>query len=205
MNVSAPTVSQRAAVAALGPEAKLELQAHVRKYQANQQVVVAGLAAMGVQAHEYAPPQGAFYMYVNFTAHGVTGATARVRARGAKPEPNPSPSPSPSPCTAPDSLGLCGALLEEAGVAMTPGVDFEEEGSGLGQLAPALTRTLNPHPHPHPHPSPSPSPTTNHYPYPYPGERRVRISFPGSTEHVAEAMRRLQRWWQSEQGRRWHS
>ena len=51
---------------------------------------------------------------------------------------------------------------------MTPGVDFEDEGSGLG-------------------------------------ERRVRISFPGSTEHVAEAMRRLQRWWQSEQGRRWHS
>ena len=48
------------------------------------------------------------------------------------------------------------------------GVDFEDEGSGLG-------------------------------------ERRVRISFPGSTEHVAEAMRRLQRWWQSEQGRRWHS
>ena len=33
MNVSAPTVSQRAAVAALGAEAKLELQAHVRKYQ----------------------------------------------------------------------------------------------------------------------------------------------------------------------------
>ena len=29
MNVSAPTVSQRAAVAALGPEAKLELQAHL--------------------------------------------------------------------------------------------------------------------------------------------------------------------------------
>ena len=28
MNVSAPTVSQRAAVAALGPEAKLKLQAH---------------------------------------------------------------------------------------------------------------------------------------------------------------------------------
>ena len=36
-------------------------------------------------------------MYVNLAAHGVT-----------------------------DSLGLCDALLEEAGVAMTPGVDFEE-------------------------------------------------------------------------------
>ena len=39
---------------------------------------------------------------------------------------------------------------------MTPGVDFEEEGSGLG-------------------------------------ERRVRISFPGTTDHVREAMRRLWR------------
>ena len=111
----------------------------MRKYQANREVVVAGLAAMGVQSHEYAPPQGAFYMYVDLSAHGVT-----------------------------DSLAMCGALLEEAGVAMTPGVDFEDEGCGLG-------------------------------------ERRVRVSFPGSTEHVAEAMRRLQQWWHSEQGRRWHT
>ena len=139
MNVSAPTVSQRAAVAALGPEAAIELKAHNEKYEANMKVVVEGLQRMGVQPHEYAPPQGAFYIYVDLKGHGVN-----------------------------DSLGMCNALLEEAGVAMTPGVDFEDEGSGLG-------------------------------------ERRVRISFPGSTEHVAEAMRRLQRWWQSEQGRRWHS
>ena len=39
---------------------------------------------MGVTPQEYAPPQGAFYMYVDLTAHGVT-----------------------------DSLGMCGALLEE--------------------------------------------------------------------------------------------
>ena len=49
---------------------------------------------------------------------------------------------------------------------MTPGVDFEEEGSGLG-------------------------------------ERRVRISFPGTTDHVREAMERLGAWWSSEQGQRW--
>ena len=79
----------------------------MRKYQANQQVVVAGLAAMGVQAHEYAPPQGAFYMYVDFSAHGVT-----------------------------DSLGMCGALLEEARVAMTL----------------TLTLILNPNPTPNPKP-----------------------------------------------------
>ena len=35
------------------------------------------------------------------------------------------------------------------------------------------------------------------------GERRVRISFPGTTEHVREAMRRLAAWWESEQGQRW--
>ena len=104
MNVSAPTISQRAAVAALSAAAKPELEAHVRKYEASRQVVVDGLAAMGVQPHEYAPPQGAFYLYADLRAHGVT-----------------------------DSLGFCDALLTEAGVAMTPGVDFEEEGSGLGE------------------------------------------------------------------------
>ena len=51
-------------------------------------------------------------------------------------------------------------------MAVTPGVDFEEEGSGVG-------------------------------------ERRVRLSFPGTTEHVAEAMRRLVEWWESEAGLRW--
>lgn len=59
---------------------------------------------MGVRSTEYAPPQGAFYLYADLRAHGVT-----------------------------DSLALCDALLTEAGVAMTPGVDFEEPGSGLGE------------------------------------------------------------------------
>ena len=110
---------------------------HPPIYTLYAQVVVEGLARMGVTPNEYAPPQGAFYMYVDLGAHGVD-----------------------------DSLGMCGALLEEAGVAMTPGVDFEEEGSGLG-------------------------------------ERRVRISFPGTTDHVREAMRRLGEWWESDKGRRW--
>ena len=40
---------------------------------------------MGIQPHEYAPPQGAFYVYVDLTAHGVR-----------------------------DSLAMCNALLEQA-------------------------------------------------------------------------------------------
>ena len=59
---------------------------------------------MGVSPSEYAPPQGAFCLYADLSAHGVR-----------------------------DSLALCDALLSEAGVAMTPGVDFEEPGSGLGE------------------------------------------------------------------------
>lgn len=60
MNVSAPTVSQRAAVAALSSESAVELRAHVKKYEANRQVVVDALHAMGIVPTEYAPPSGAF-------------------------------------------------------------------------------------------------------------------------------------------------
>ena len=81
-----------------------QLESHVERYAANRQVVIAGLTAMGIAPTEYAPPQGAFYLYADLSAHGVT-----------------------------DSLKLCDALLEEAGVAMTPGVDFEEPGSGKGE------------------------------------------------------------------------
>uniref|UniRef100_A0A7S0A9P8 Aminotransferase class I/classII large domain-containing protein n=1 Tax=Pyrodinium bahamense TaxID=73915 RepID=A0A7S0A9P8_9DINO len=104
MNVSAPTVAQRAAVSALSASARPELEEHVRRYEANRQVVIEGLGRMGVSSSEYAPPQGAFYLYADLRAHGVR-----------------------------DSLAFCDALLEEAGVALTPGVDFEEPGSGLGE------------------------------------------------------------------------
>ena len=104
MNVSAPTVAQRAAVAALSAAAKPELESHVKRYAANRKVVIDGLTAMGIAPSEYAPPQGAFYLYADLSAHGVS-----------------------------DSLAFCDALLNEAGVAMTPGVDFEEPGSGKGE------------------------------------------------------------------------
>eukprot|EP00928_Gymnodinium_smaydae_P071944 TRINITY_DN55402_c0_g1_i1.p1 TRINITY_DN55402_c0_g1~~TRINITY_DN55402_c0_g1_i1.p1 ORF type:complete len:423 (+),score=61.00 TRINITY_DN55402_c0_g1_i1:133-1401(+) len=102
MNVSAPTVSQRAAVSALSSTAKPELLSHVDRYAANRRVVMEKLAKMGVST--FAPPMGAFYLYADLKSHGVS-----------------------------DSLAFCDALLKEAGVAMTPGVDFEEPGSGVGE------------------------------------------------------------------------
>ena len=91
-------------MSALSAAAKPELLSHVRRYAASRQVVLDGLRAMGLREHEFAPPMGAFYCYVDLRAHGVT-----------------------------DSLSFCAALLDEAGVAMTPGVDFEDPASGLGE------------------------------------------------------------------------
>lgn len=101
MNVCAPSISQRAAVASLSGEAKPELLSHVARYEANRRIIMEGLTRMGI--HSYAEPMGAFYLYADLGSHGVT-----------------------------DSLAFCDALLEEAGVAMTPGVDFEEKGSRTG-------------------------------------------------------------------------
>ncbi len=51
-----------------------------------------------------APSDGAFYIYVDLSASGAE-----------------------------DSSQLCYRILEEAGVAITPGVDFEDPSSGLGR------------------------------------------------------------------------
>ena len=49
----------------LSPQAKPELESHLKRYAANREVVIDGLKAMGV--HTYAPPQGAFYIYVDLS------------------------------------------------------------------------------------------------------------------------------------------
>jgi hypothetical protein len=51
-----------------------------------------------------APADGAFYIYVDLGAEGVE-----------------------------DSSALCYRILEEAGVAITPGIDFEDPSTGLGR------------------------------------------------------------------------
>ncbi len=102
LNISAPTISQRAGVAALTEAATAELKQHVARYEANRQVVIDGLQDMGVT--DIAPSQGAFYIYVNLEGHGIT-----------------------------DSLAMSQSLLSEVGVALTPGIDFEDPASGLGE------------------------------------------------------------------------
>lgn len=93
MTICPPTISQHAAVAAFSPGSRAELDGHVRRYARNRELLVSGLAALGIT--DVAPPDGAFYVYADVGA--ITD----------------------------DSLGWCEGVLEQTGVAMAPGLDFD--------------------------------------------------------------------------------
>lgn len=61
LNLSTPTLSQLAAVAAFSPEASAELDAHVVKYRDNLDLVLSRLPEIGVR--QTVIPDGAFYVY----------------------------------------------------------------------------------------------------------------------------------------------
>jgi aspartate/methionine/tyrosine aminotransferase len=91
--VSAPNISQRAAVAAFG--CREELDANVAVYAENRRLLLEELPKIGIK--DLAPADGAFYIFAN-----VSHLTN-------------------------DSSDLCKRLLDEAAVAITPGVDFDPE------------------------------------------------------------------------------
>jgi aspartate/methionine/tyrosine aminotransferase len=97
--ISVPTLSQYAALAAF--ECRDELDAHVARYKANRDLLMAGLPAAGLD--RLTPAQGAFYIYAD-----VSHLTN-------------------------DSRDFCARMLQEAGVATTPGVDFDRA-RGAGTL-----------------------------------------------------------------------
>lgn len=91
--ISAPSLSQTAAVAALGPAARAWGEAQKAVYARNREVLTAGLQRLGLASAR--PADGAFYAYVDVSPF------------------------------APDSTAFCLDLLERAGVAATPGIDFD--------------------------------------------------------------------------------
>jgi aspartate/methionine/tyrosine aminotransferase len=100
--ICAPTLSQLAAVAAFG--CTEELDGHVTRYAANRRLLLDGLAAAGVT--DRAAADGAFYVYADVSdLTGPAGTSPRRRPV--------------------DSLDLCRRWLDEAGVATTPGIDFD--------------------------------------------------------------------------------
>lgn len=91
--ISAPGVSQAAALAAF--DAHEELEENRKVYAANRALLLAELPAAGLR--EIVPADGAFYLYVDISSLAIdSGSFARM-------------------------------MLEETGVAATPGIDFDPE------------------------------------------------------------------------------
>jgi aspartate/methionine/tyrosine aminotransferase len=100
--------SQIAALGALSPEGRAELDTHRAVYAENRRLLLDGLAAVGLT--RAAPADGAFYVYLDVS--DVTG----------------------------DSLALSAEILDKAGVAVTPGLDFDK-GRGAGFLRLSYARS----------------------------------------------------------------
>ncbi|MEK0081934.1 pyridoxal phosphate-dependent aminotransferase [Benzoatithermus flavus] len=89
--ISAPTVSQHAALGAFAD--RPELERRIDGYRRNRAHLLRALPEVGLT--RMAPADGAFYLYLDVGAFTD------------------------------DSVRLCHRILEEAGVALTPGVDFD--------------------------------------------------------------------------------
>ncbi len=93
--ISPPTLSQLACVAAF--DSRDELDANVARYAENRKLLLRELPKAGFD--KLASADGAFYIYAD-----VSGMTTGMTT---------------------DSLALCGQILDQTGVAITPGVDFD--------------------------------------------------------------------------------
>jgi len=91
MFISAPTISQYAALAAF--DCKEELEGYIENYSKNREILLRELPLMGLD--KLAEADGAFYIYAN-----VSHLTD-------------------------NSLEFCQRMLNECGVAATPGLDFD--------------------------------------------------------------------------------
>ncbi|SFA76003.1 Aspartate/methionine/tyrosine aminotransferase [Amycolatopsis marina] len=97
-NICAPALAQRAAVAAFTADSYAELDGHVERYRKNRDLLISGLREIGLD--RVAPVDGAFYAYVDVSAHTS------------------------------DSLSWCQRLLADTGLAITPGIDFDPDEGG---------------------------------------------------------------------------
>ncbi|WP_227286738.1 aminotransferase class I/II-fold pyridoxal phosphate-dependent enzyme [Boseongicola sp. H5] len=93
MFICPPHAAQVAALGALSPEGRAELDGHRAVYTANRALMLEGLAVAGFD--RVAPADGAFYVYAD-----VSEITT-------------------------DSRAFCTEILNHAGVAVTPGLDFD--------------------------------------------------------------------------------
>lgn len=109
MFINAPTISQKAAIKCWDAETIEELEKHVAKYRASREIVLEEIGAIGeIPAENVAPADGGFYVYIDLGVDNVCMEKGMT------------------------STEMCRQLLESEGVAFTPGTDFEDPNSNLG-------------------------------------------------------------------------
>lgn len=107
MFINAPTISQTAALKCWNDESITELESHVKKYQKSRSIILEELSKISeIDSSNIAPADGGFYVYIHLDEDNVAPGLG--------------------------SVAMCKALLEEEKVAFTPGNDFEDPNSGLG-------------------------------------------------------------------------
>ncbi|KAL7569337.1 hypothetical protein ACA910_016879 [Epithemia clementina (nom. ined.)] len=108
MFINAPTISQTAAMKCWDDGTIAELETHVAKYRNSRTLILEALAKLPGLDHEknIAPADGGFYVYVDLGDENVAPGFG--------------------------SVAMCSTLLEEKHVAFTPGIDFEDPSTNLG-------------------------------------------------------------------------
>ncbi|KAL9190770.1 hypothetical protein ACHAXT_000476 [Thalassiosira profunda] len=109
MFINAPTISQTAALQCWEDETTEELEQHVAKYRASREYILKELEALKeIPAKNVAPADGGFYVYIDLGEEN----TCIEKGLG--------------------STEMCRRLLEDEGVALTAGTDFEDPAGNLG-------------------------------------------------------------------------
>jgi aspartate/methionine/tyrosine aminotransferase len=107
MFINAPTISQTAALRCWDEDCIAELEKHVEKYRESRAFILEELALIQeIDPKNIAPADGGFYVYVDLGEENVAANFG--------------------------SVSMCKALLEEQHVAFTPGNDFEDPATNLG-------------------------------------------------------------------------
>lgn len=107
MFINAPTISQTAALKCWDDESIKELESHVDKYRKCRSIILEQLGEISeIDSSNIAPADGGFYVYIHLDEEIVAPGLG--------------------------SVAMCKALLEEEKVAFTPGNDFEDPKSDLG-------------------------------------------------------------------------
>lgn len=120
MFINAPTISQTAALQCWDPATLEELKGHVEQYRTSRALILKELAKVKeISPQNIAPADGGFYVYIDLGDENVAEGFG--------------------------SVNMCKTFLEEEHVALTPGIDFEDPATGLGDRRFRISYAGGPH------------------------------------------------------------